>query len=355
MKQSFLILLVSVSLCFGASRFILDSELRTNFADNGSTVQFLTGYTYDANGNRIQSRVWSGPDSAGAPMSAVKFTYDGSGAVTEALQLSGADTSAIVRYTYAGGNLVAVRTLRKDGTLRFIDSLLYDGQGRNVEEQRISSAGVKTFFHRYTLNAHGKLLADSLFELIAGTYIASQADFFTYNTDSTVASEAQWRLSGASWYCISTAFMKYAAGSLISVATHERDGLGTGMTDSLAYTYDVDGNRITDEDYSGSKTLTYRIVYTWRETRPTIVLMRERARSDQRFVVRIEQGLLTTDLASQDRGVLTIFDIAGKRVWRMAVDHSETVPLNGLISKGPYIAVFTSGTNRQTINFTLNN
>lgn len=355
MKQSFLILLVSVSLCFGASRFILVSELRTDFAENGSTTQFLTGYTYDASGNRIQSRVWSGSDSTAAPMSSVKFTYDGNGAVTEALQLAGADTLTIVRYAYGNGKLLAVRTLRKDGTLRFTDSLIYDGQGRNVEEQRISSAGVITFYHHYTLNAQGKILADSLFEIVTGSYVASQAVLFTYNANSTVASEAQWQLSGASWYCISTGFMGYAAGSLVSVATHVRDGVGTGMTDSLAYTYDVNGNRTKEEEYDGSKALTHRIVYTWRDTLPTIVLVSEKQRNDQRFALTSKHGRLTADLPSQDRGVLTIFDMAGQRVWRMAVDHSGTVPLNGLIGKGRYIAVFASGPNRQTINFTLYN
>ena len=356
MKRLFLWLLVSVSVCLGATRFVLDAELRTNFADNGSSTQFLTGYTYDANGNRVQQQVWSGSDSMTAPMSAVKFAYDGSGAVTEALQLVGADTLTIARYAYTGGKLIAVHTLAKDGTLRFTDSLLYDAQGRNVEEQRISSAGVKTFYHRYTLNAHGKMLADSLFELIIASYVASQAVLFTYNPDSTVATETQWRTSSASWYCISTAFMGYAAGSLVSVATHERDGVGTGTTDSLAYTYDANGNRTREEDYDGNKALMHRIVYTWRDTQPAFVLMSGKSRNDQRFVLSSKQGRLTADLSSQDRGMVTIFDMAGKRISQITVDHSGVVPLTGIIGKGSYIAVFSaSGINKQTMNFAIYN
>lgn len=353
MKRLFLWMLVSVSVCFGATRFVLDAELRTNFADNGLSTQFFTGYTYDANGNRVQSRVWNGADSAVAPMSAVKFTYDGSGAVTEALQLAGADTLTIVRYAYTGGKLIVVRTLRKDGSVRFTDSLIYDGQGRNVEEQRISSAGVKTFYHRYTLNAQGRILADSLFELVTASYIASQAVLFTYNPDSTVATQTQWRLSGGAWYCINTAFMNYAAGSLISVATRERDGVGTGTTDSLAYTYDVNRNRTSEEDYDATKALTHRIVYTWRDTQPSFVLMRGNARSDQRVVLSNKQGRLTADLSSQNRGIITIFDMAGKRISQIAIDHTGIVPLTGIIGKGSYIAAFSiSGITKQTMNFT---
>jgi hypothetical protein len=354
-KHVYFWILALVSLSFGANRFVLDAELRTNFADNGSTTQFLTGYTYDVNGNRVQSRVWSGADSLAAPMSGVKFSYDISGNLTEELLLSGVDTLTIVRYAYSGGKLIAVHTLRKDGTLRFTDSLLYDGQGRNIEEQRISSAGVKTFYHRFTLNAFGKTVADSLYELVSGAFVATQAILFTYNTDSTVAKEVQWRMSSATWYCISTAFMSYTAGSLISVATHERDGVGTGMTDSLAYAYDSHGNRTKEDDYNGSKAQTYRIVYTWRDTQPVLVLMSEKMRSDTRFVLSAKQGRLTADISSQNRGTITICNLTGKLISRIAMDHSGVVPLQGVIGRGSYVAVYTSGTKKQVMNFTIFN
>ena len=350
MRQLILMVLLIPSLGFGAERYLLQSELRTNFADNGSSTQFLTGYTYDAQGNRVQSRVWSGADSTATPMSAVMVSYDAGGAVTEALQLSGADTSGIVRYSYGNGNLIAVRTLAKDGTPRFTDSLLYDGQGRNIEEQRIV-AGVKTYFHRYTLNASGKTTADSLYELVSSAYVADQAVIFVYNPDSTVATETQWRLSGSAWYCISTAFMNYSAGSLVSVATHDRDGVGTGMTDSLAYAYDANGNRTKEEDYDGTPALVYRIVYTWRDTRPTISLISGESRGARAFAMENNRGRLTVDLASRDRGEISLYDMTGKRLCRVSVDHSGIVPLQGLIGKGSFIAIFTSGKNKQEMNF----
>jgi hypothetical protein len=352
-KPLLLILLVSTSLCFGVERFQLQSELRANFDENGATTQTLTGYTYDANGNRVQSRVWSGTDSTAAPMSFVKFTYDGSGVVTEALQLAGADTLTIVRYDYDGGKLIAVHTLTKSGALRFTDSLIYDSQGRNIEEQRISSAGVKTFYHHYILNAWGKKVADTLYELISSSYVATQAVLSTFNTDSTVSTETQWRLSGANWYCISTAFMSYAAGSLVSVATHERDGAGTGMTDSLAYAYDGSGNRTREEAFDGEKALVHRIVYTWHDSQTPIAQMRDDTRNDHRSMLRSMSGRLMIDLMPQEHGEIALYDLAGKRISRITIDHSGIVPLTGILGKGSYIAVFsTSGINKQVMNFT---
>jgi hypothetical protein len=61
--------------------------------------------------------------------SMVKLTYDISGNLIEELLLFGYDTSSIVRYSYGGGKLIAVRTLGNDGAVRFTDSLVYDAQG----------------------------------------------------------------------------------------------------------------------------------------------------------------------------------------------------------------------------------
>jgi hypothetical protein len=353
MKLLLLILCAFYSLCYGENRFVLETEHRTNYADNGTITQFLTKYTYDASGKRIQQRAWDGADSMVAPMSTIKFAYDIAGAVVEELLLAGGDTMAIVRYAYSGGKPVAIRTLSKDNSLRFMDSLIYDGQGRNVEEQRISSSGVKTFFHRYNFDAQGKKISDTLIELVSGSFAATQAILFAYNGDTTVATEAQWRLNGSSWYCICTAFMYYSSGTLVAVATYEREGAGTSMMDSLAYTYDAYGNRTKEEDYDGSKALTHRIAYSWRDTQPSIVLMSRNARSDQRSVLSSKEGRLAVDLSSQNRGMITIFDMAGKRMGLIAVDHSGSVALTGIIGKGLYIVVFsTSAINKQTMNFT---
>jgi hypothetical protein len=121
-----LALFLAPALCLRADRFLLDSELYTRFSDN---KQFLTGYIYDANGNRVMQRTWNGTDSMAAAMSTNKFTYDAGGNITQELLLSGADTLTIVRYIYAGGKLIAVHTLGKNGTLRFTDSCSTTGRG----------------------------------------------------------------------------------------------------------------------------------------------------------------------------------------------------------------------------------
>jgi hypothetical protein len=51
--------------------------------------------------------------------------------------------------------------------------------------------------------------------------------------------------------------------------------------------------------------------------------------------------------------MITIYDLTGKLMCRVAVDHSGVVPLQGIIGRGSYIAVFsTGGINKQVMNFT---
>jgi len=284
-------------------------------------------------------------------MSTDKLTYNGNGQLLEELLLSGVDTLTIVRYVYSGNNLIAVHTLRKDGSLRYTDSMLYDGQGRLIEEQRIS-AGVETYYHRYTLNAFGKTVADSLYELVSSAFTATQATLFTYNPDSTVAKEVQWLMSSGTWYCISTAFMSYSNGFLVSVATHDRDGTGTAMTDSLAYTYDAYGNRTKDEDYDGTNTLVYQIVYTWRDTQAVAAITNASPIGGQQAVLSCNHGQLFAHLTSGSRGLIALYDLAGRRICQVMAGHSGLVPLNGLVGKGSFIAVYTSETDKQALNFT---
>jgi hypothetical protein len=81
--------------------------------------------------------------------------------------------------------------------------------------------------------------------------------------------------------------------------------------------------------------------------------MGEKARIDQRPVLSYRQGRLTADLRPQDRGMIILFDIAGKLMTRIPVDHSGIVPLTGIMGKGPVIALFSvNGVTMQTMNFT---
>jgi len=134
-------------LCFGANRFVLQSELRTNYIEGLSTKTF-TGYTYDDDGNRILKRVYDGVDSAASLMSREIFAYDASGRVIRDLLISATgDTLSIVNNTYGDDGLVCASTFNKDGSVRFKDSLIYGG-GNLIEQRRYNASSTMTFFHR---------------------------------------------------------------------------------------------------------------------------------------------------------------------------------------------------------------
>lgn len=99
---------------------------------------------------------------------------------------------------------------------------------------------------------------------------------------------------------------------LASVTTLERDGVGTGMTDSLAYGYDGNGNRITEEEYDASRTLRLKVVYSWGDRQPTVLYMGEKAKYKGRYALKTRFNEWTASSSSQDNSAIRFFDLTGK-------------------------------------------
>lgn len=98
-KNGFLLVIFLWVFSFGNNRFVLESELRTDY-DGSGVNNFLTAYTYDAQGNRLMKRVWAGIDSLSGPISRCSYSYTINGLVAEELLLDQlGDAPSIV---YAG-------------------------------------------------------------------------------------------------------------------------------------------------------------------------------------------------------------------------------------------------------------
>ena len=133
--------------CLAQERFVPESELRTNYSGGGS-VSAYTAYHYDAEGNRIERRVFDGVDSAAALMSRVRYCYDAHDRCIEELLIDNVgDTLSIVRYAWGDDGLLCAATLRGDGSVRFTDSLRYESGLLSVQE-RYNAAGELTWYHR---------------------------------------------------------------------------------------------------------------------------------------------------------------------------------------------------------------
>lgn len=337
-------------LCFGADRFVLQSELRTNYIEGLSTKTF-TGYTYDDDGNRILKRVYDGVDSAASLMSREIFAYDASGRVIRDLLTSATgDTLSIVNNTYGDDGLVCASTLNKDGSMRFKDSLIYGG-GNLIEQRRYNASSTMTFFHRYGYTS-GLLAADSLFERNATDgYEATRALAVSHNADSTVSQEVQWRKSGSSWYAVGTTKMVYQQKRLISASSYETDGSSGRLLDSLAYAYDANGNRIAETDFDDARTKVYDIVFTWFDTQQVTVSAVNNERMTKRRVV-FRSGALHFD--APFTGTVTVYTASGAIAGRATVNNQVTSALLIRTAFGRYVARI-DGTTQQSILFSINN
>jgi hypothetical protein len=350
MKQILVLLLcIFPVVCFGADRYQLQTELRTNY-NGGTSGKFFTGYTYDESGNRILKRVFDGVDSTAALMSREVVLYDVNGQITQDFLISSTnDTLSIVRNSYGANRLTAASTLNKDGSIRFIDSMFYSG-GIVIEQSRCNASGAKVFFHRYTYTS-GLLKADSLFEPDgAGGFTPTQAWLVFHNSDSTVAQDVQWRKSGAAWYAVGTTKMIYNQKLLSSTTMYETDGVSGALTDSLAYAYDQDGNRLKESHFDNEKTLTYDITYTWKDTQPVgVIVSGNVAKSLQRVSYLDGRIVFSTPFT----GIITIYSANGRKVSMNRIENSKCATLDCHASSGLYYAML-SGTMKQTFPITIN-
>ena len=341
--------MLAQGVCLAQERFVLDAELRTNFSGGGS-VSAYTAYHYDTEGNRIERRVFDGVDSAAALMSSVHYSYDAQDRCTEELLVDdGGDTLSIVRYTWGADGMLSAATLRKDGSVRFDDSLRYVGGVLRAQE-RYSAAGELTWYRNYGYEG-GLPAADTLYEPDGGGgFAATQARLLSRNADSTVASEAQWRVASGAWYLISTTMMAYTDKELVSATTYEGDGASLRLIDSLAFTVDSWGNRTLEEHFDNDRTKTYEIVYTWQDTQPTAAIA-SRAPVARKSVVwrngRVAFGRPVS-------GSLVLCRIDGRRVCVQRFEGVESTPLPISLGAGRYVAVVRGEIN-QSVSITIHN
>ncbi|MBD3239149.1 MAG: hypothetical protein GF331_01080 [Chitinivibrionales bacterium] len=339
--------MLAQGICLARERFVLDAELRTNFSGGGS-VSAYTAYHYDTEGNRIERRVFDGVDSAAALMSSVRYSYDAQDRCIEELLVDdGGDTLSIVRYTWGADGMLSATTLRKNGAVRFTDSLRYtDGLLSALE--RYNAAGERTWYRRYGYE-DGLAATDSLYEPDGGGgFAATQARLLSRNADSTIATEAQWRVSGGAWYQISTTVMSYTDRALISATTYEGDGTSLRLMDSLAYTVDSDGNRTLEEHFDSERTKTYEIVYTWRDTQPSATIAR--VATAARSIGAWRNGRV--EFGRPVSGSLVLCRVDGRRVCEQRLANVAFVALPTALSTGRYVAMVRGSVN-QSLSITI--
>jgi hypothetical protein len=333
-------------------RFLLESELFTNLS-SGSGVKVFTGYSYNDSGYRVAKSAYNGPDSNAAAMSRLVYIYNPDNTLSdEILKTTTGDTVSIVRYGYdSNKRQVAVSTLTKLQALRYLDSMVYDAAGQMTARRRYSG-GALSFYNTYSYNAAGKKLSDSLHEINGADFIATQAVIFSYDAGGFVLNEKTSRFQSGSWYLISTNKMAYSLnGFLISVTQYEGDGTSNQMQDSLAFAYDISGNRTREAHYGNDRALLSTTDYKWIDTRPTSVFKPKKVLEPS--AIKFENGTLRI---ANSHGIirLSLYNASGKLVWQSQHRGSSggEVSIAPALSRGAYIAVIRTENQTSAFHFT---
>ncbi len=348
-KSALIALFVFQSLCFSSDCFVLQSELLTSLS--GSSPQSTyTHYRYDANGLRSETRVFDGVDSAALLMSSVEYRYDAQGRCSEEILLSASgDTLSIVNYVYSASGIVSAATLRKDGSLRFRDSLIYDN-GVLIEQRRYNATGGINFLHRYTYSA-GLLLADSLCEPAdGGSFAATQVRILDYNNENKVASEIQSRLVSGQWFVISTTVMDYNWNLLVSAAKYENDGASRRLQDSLSYAYDQWGNRTKEERFSSDRELVQTTDYVWEDLLAVGIAGTKSNRNS--FQVYHRNGRI--NFSTPFSGQMAVYYTNGRSAYSRRLNDEKSFSISRALPSGKYLVKLT-GNFKQTFSINVFN
>ena len=331
-------------------RFLLQSKLFTIYASGSQTVVF-TGYSYNDSGYRVEENAYNGADSSAAVMSSTVYVYNQDNTLSdEVLKTATGDTVSIVRYGYdSNKRAIAVSTLTKQQSLRYVDSMGYDADGHMTAKRRYSG-GILNFYNTYSYNADGKKISDTLHETNGIGFIATQAVIFSYDANGYVLNERNYRFQAAAWYLISANKMAYSsAGLLVSVTQYEGDGADNLMQDSLAYAYDNSGNQTRELHYDNDRTLISATDYKWIDTQPVRI---DLERISEKSVYRYEYGkLLLADIQGTVR--LSLYDARGRLVGQFQHQGAPwcKVALPDL-GRGSYIAVISSDHRTSAFHFT---
>jgi hypothetical protein len=336
-------------------RFLLESELLTNFA-SGSQTKMFTGYSYNDSGYRVEKNTYNGPDTNAAAMGRTEYSYYLDNTLSdEILKTAAGDTVSIVRYSYdSNKRRIAISTLSKLQVLRYVDSLLFDAGGQMTARRRYSG-GVLSYFNTYTYNASGKKISDTLHETTGTDFIATQAVIFSYNGDGFVLNEKNSRFQAGNWYLISTNKMAYSSnGFLASVTQYAGDGVSNLMQDSLAYVYDNSGNRTKESHYDNDRVLISTIEYKWIDMQPAFAVRSHGILEKPAFKF-VNGTLHMTDI--QGTVHLSLYDAQGKLVRQSQHQGSmcRGFTLGTDLGRGTYIAVIRSENQTSAFHFTFVN
>ena len=256
---------LAMALSVGAAgpRFQLQSEKWINLAPGGGSQSgTFTAHTYDPAGNRVRTQVFTGLEAAGEPSERIEYSYFPDGFLEAQSNYQAEGLESRVAFLYDGqGQLNAKVVSGADGAERFRDTYGYDAKGRVFVETRIKG-DVRTFLRRKSYAADGSLETDSLFEADGSAMVAVQAAIHGEGRMPGEKSERRFRNQDGVWYHVLDTYRLYEKGLLAHAAAYE---VGGKRTDSTAFSYDAEGNRVQEDSFTGAGIALSRLVLAWKD------------------------------------------------------------------------------------------
>lgn len=273
-------LALAISTVNAGPRFQLQSETWINRATGGGPQSgTVTAHAYDPAGNRIRTLVFIGAEASGEPFERIEYAHLPDGLPETQLNYYAEGLESRIAFRYdAQGRLDAKTVSGADGAERFRDLFSYDGQGRVVEEARWKGS-VQVFLHRKTYAVDGSLATDTLLEVEGAALLEVQAAVHGAGRNPDEKRESRFRRQNGVWYHVQDTFRTYDNGLLRHSAGYE---VGGRRTDSSAFAYDADGNRIQEDRFTGAGLPLSSLAYAWKDLQVIAIRNRREAGAGSR-------------------------------------------------------------------------
>jgi hypothetical protein len=246
-----------------APRFLLITETWTHLAAGGAPgTGTFTAHTYDADARRVRTEIFIGKDGSGERTERRELAYFPDGLLETQTHWLGDDLDSRVTHRYDAKHRLETKGVSgPDGVERFRDAFAYDGSDRVTSETRWKGDAV-TFMRRNLWNPDGGPSGDTLLEASGTALIAVQATAHGAGRAEGERRESRFRKQDGVWYHVEDTFRMFTGTRLLHTVVYP---VGGRRSDSLAYAYDAEGNRILEERFNGDGRPLSRLTLAYRD------------------------------------------------------------------------------------------
>ena len=230
------------------------NQIEAKYFNDSNVLEGRDTFSYDANGNQIEIKSF---DGNGNLQSRSTFTYDVNGSRIESKYFDIADelTGSYTNNYDTNGNNIESRSFNSAGELTYREAYTYDINDRRIESKSFNSEGELTYLFTYAYDTNGNQIESKSYPYGGNTLVSRSTDAYDANGNSIESKSFD-----------SNNDLRYRYTQTYDVNGNRIESKYFDSNNDLRYrdtlTYDANGNLTEQRSYDNNDALNWRYVYT---------------------------------------------------------------------------------------------